>query len=189
MWPPVDGNLEINKTREFNDKTRDFCHFWPFSWATANCVFLGSRTISTALDPPYTVIWKSTKLVNFVISCSFHGLLRTVLGSGDYFNGPWPLVHGNLEVDKTREFCHFWTFSWAIAHCFGSRDDFNGPWPPVHGNLEVDKTREFFISGRFEKTKFTSFVVEFTSFVDFQITVYRGSYAVEIIPRAKNNAL
>ena len=62
-------------------------------------------------------------------------------GSGDNFNGPWHLVHGNLEVDKTREFRHFWPFSWAIAHGFGSGDDFNGPSPPVHSNLEVAKTR------------------------------------------------
>ena len=40
-------------------------------------------TISTALDPRYTVILKSTKLVKFVISGRFHGLWHTVFGSGD----------------------------------------------------------------------------------------------------------
>ena len=30
---------------------------------------------------------------------------------------------------------------------------------------------------------------KFTSFVDFQITVYRGSRAVEIVPKAKNRVL
>ena len=33
-------------------------------------------------DPRYTVIWKSTKLVNFVISGRFHGLQHTVLAPG-----------------------------------------------------------------------------------------------------------
>ena len=32
-------------------------------------------------------------------------------------------------------------------------------------------------------------MTKFTSFGDFQITVYRGSLAVEIVPGAKNNAL
>ena len=52
-------------------------------------------------------------------------------------------VHGNLEVDQTHEFRHFWPFSFAIAHGFGFGDDLNGPWPPVHGNLEFGKTGEF----------------------------------------------
>ena len=46
-------------------------------------LFLAPETISTARDPRYTVIWKSTKLVNFVISGHFHGLSHTVFGSGD----------------------------------------------------------------------------------------------------------
>ena len=33
----------------------------------------------------------------------------------------------NWDVVKTRRFCHFWPFSWAIAHSFfGFGDDFNG---------------------------------------------------------------
>ena len=60
------GNLEV-------DKTREFCHFWPFSWAIAH-VFFAPGTISPARDPWYTVILKSSKLVNFVISVCFHGL-------------------------------------------------------------------------------------------------------------------
>ena len=48
-----------------------------------------------------------------------------------------------MEVVKTREFCHFCPFSWAIAHCFGSGDDFDDLWPSVNGKSEVVKTREF----------------------------------------------
>ena len=39
-----------------------------------SALILASGTISTAQDPRYTGIWKSTKLVNFVISGRFHGL-------------------------------------------------------------------------------------------------------------------
>ena len=39
-----------------------------------SALFLAPGTISTARDPRYTVIWNSTKLVNFVISGRFHGL-------------------------------------------------------------------------------------------------------------------
>ena len=93
-----------------------------------SALFLGPGTISTARDPRYKVIWKSTHFVNFVISGHFHGLERSGLASGMISTARDPLVHGNLEVDKTREFCHFWSFSWATAHCFfGSGDDFNGP--------------------------------------------------------------
>ena len=49
--------------------------------------FFAPGTISTALDPRYAVIWKSTKLMNFVIFFCFHGLY-TGFGSGDDFNGP-----------------------------------------------------------------------------------------------------
>ena len=44
--------------------------------------FLAPGTILAARDPRYTVIWKSTKLVNFVISGRFHGLYHTVLAPG-----------------------------------------------------------------------------------------------------------
>ena len=37
--------------------------------------FLARGTISTARDPRYLVICKSTKLVNFVISGRVHGLV------------------------------------------------------------------------------------------------------------------
>ena len=44
--------------------------------------FLGPGTISTALDPRYTVIWKSTKLVNFIILAVFTGYSTRFLAPG-----------------------------------------------------------------------------------------------------------
>ena len=58
------------------------------------------------------------------------GYSALFFGSGDDFNGPWPPVHSNLEFDKIREFCHFWPFSWAVAHCFCLRGWFRRPVTP-----------------------------------------------------------
>ena len=95
--------------------------------------FLAPVTIYTPRDPRYTVIWKSTKLVNFVISTIFMGYSIRLLAPVTIYTACDPPVQGNLEVDKTREFCHFWPFSWAVSHgfgihtVFGRGDDFNGP--------------------------------------------------------------
>ena len=43
---------------------------------------LAPGTISTARDPRYMVIWKSTKLVNFVISVVFVGYSTRFLAPG-----------------------------------------------------------------------------------------------------------
>ena len=71
-----------------------------------SALFLAPGTISTARDPRYIVISKSTKLVNLVISGR---------------------LHGKLELVKPREFGHFWLFHGLRRTIFGSGNDFNGP--------------------------------------------------------------
>ena len=78
--PPVHGNLEVNKTREFSHSGR----FVGYSTRS----FLDPATISTARDPRYTVNCKSTKLVNFVILAVSWAIAHCFFGSGDDFNGP-----------------------------------------------------------------------------------------------------
>ena len=70
---PIHGNLEV-------DKTREFCHFWPLSWAST--WFLAPGMISTARDPRYTEIWKSTKLVNLSFLAVFLGYSTRFLSLG-----------------------------------------------------------------------------------------------------------
>ena len=41
-----------------------------------------------------------------------------------------PPVQGNFKFEKTREFCHFWPFSWAIAHGFWLPGRFQWPVTP-----------------------------------------------------------
>ena len=55
---------------------------------------LASGMISTAFDPRYAVIWKSTKLVDFIISGRFLGLQRVVFAPGtiSMAHDPWYMV-------------------------------------------------------------------------------------------------
>ena len=40
---------------------------------------------------------------------------------------PLTPVHESSGILKTRDFEHFWPFSWAIVHGFESREDFDAP--------------------------------------------------------------
>ena len=61
--PPVYGNLEVVKIREF-------CHFWPFSWVILHCFFTPG-TISTARVHGNLEVDKTRE---FIIYGCFHGL-------------------------------------------------------------------------------------------------------------------
>ena len=95
--------------------------FWPFSWAIAQSFWL-RRRFQRLVTPRYTKNGTSSKLVDFVNSGRFHGQLHTIFfGSGTISTAH---VHKNWDVVKTRRFCHFWLFSWAIAHSFWFRRRF-----------------------------------------------------------------
>ena len=64
-------------------------------------------TISTARDPRYTIIQKSTKPVKFIISGRFHGLYHTVFGSEDDLTGRDP---GYTVIWKSTKLMNFVIF-------------------------------------------------------------------------------
>ena len=70
-------------------------------------------------DPRYTTLAASSKLVISSISGRFRGLQSTFLGSREDFGAPRPPVHDSSGIVLTRDFKHFWPFSWAIVHGFG----------------------------------------------------------------------
>ena len=81
-------------------------------------------------DPWYTTLTAWTKLVIWGISGRFRGLQSTIFGSREDFDDPWPLVHDSNGMVKTRDFGHFWPFSWAIVHGFWVPGGFRCPVTP-----------------------------------------------------------
>ena len=69
-------------------------------------------------DPRYTTLAASPKLVISGISGRFRGLWSTIFGYRVDFNDMLPPVHDSSGIAKTRDFGHFWPFSWAIVHGF-----------------------------------------------------------------------
>ena len=69
-------------------------------------------------DPRYTTLTASSKLVISGISGRFRGLQSMVFGSREDFDASCPPVHDSRGIVKTRDFGHFWQFSWVIVHGF-----------------------------------------------------------------------
>ena len=54
-------------------------------------------------------------------------------------NDPGPHNTSFIKSYKTRDFGHFWPFSWAIAHRFGVRAEFKRSGTPSHEFNEIVK--------------------------------------------------
>ena len=80
--------------------------------------FSAPAMISTARDPRYTVIWKSTKLVNFLILAVSWAIAHCFFfGSGDDLTARYPRYTVIWKSTKLMNFLIL-TVSWAIAHGF-----------------------------------------------------------------------
>ena len=77
-------------------------------------------------DPWYTTLATSAKLMLSAISAVFVGYNPQFSGPGRILVSCDPryttLASG---IGKTRDFGHFWLFSWVTTHVFGSREDFD----------------------------------------------------------------
>ena len=76
-------------------------------------------------DPRYTTLAASSKLVILSISGRFRGLYNQRFSGPGRVLMPCDPTHDSSGVDKTRDFEHFWPFSWIITHDFRSREDFD----------------------------------------------------------------
>ena len=56
---------------------------------------------------------------------------------------PVPPIHDTSGIIKTRDFGHFWPFSWAIVHGFRVLRGFRCPVAPVHDTSGIVQTRDF----------------------------------------------
>ena len=68
--------------------------------------------------PRYTTLAASAKLVISSISGRFRGLYPMIFGSREDFDALLLPVHDSSGFGKTRDFEHFWPFSWVITHDF-----------------------------------------------------------------------
>ena len=82
--------------------------------------------ISTARDRRYTVIWKSTKLVNLVIYGRIHGYITRFLAPAMISSARDPRDTVIWKLTKLMNFVIL-AVSWAIVHDFWLRGRFNGP--------------------------------------------------------------
>ena len=74
-------------TRKLGRRQNSSIWSFPAVFVGYSTQFFAPETISTAHDLGYMIIGKSSKVVDLVISGRFRGLLHTVFGSGDDFNG------------------------------------------------------------------------------------------------------
>ena len=81
--------------------------------------------ISTARDPRYTEIWKSTKLVNLSFLATFMGYSTWFLAPGMISSARDPRDTVIWKLTKLMNFVIL-AVSWAIVHDFWLRGRFNG---------------------------------------------------------------
>ena len=94
-------------------------------------------------DPLYRTLAASSKLVISSIPGHFRGLQSTVFGSREDFDAPSPPVHDSSGIIKTRDFEHFWPFSWAIVRGLWVPGGFRCPVTPGHDSSSIIKTHDF----------------------------------------------
>ena len=95
-------------------------------------------------DPRYTTQAASAKLMISAISAVF-------VGYNPQFSAPWRILvpcdtrYTTLAsgIGKTRDFGHFWPFSWVTTHSFQVPGGFRWPINPIHDSSDIGKTRDF----------------------------------------------
>jgi hypothetical protein len=120
LWPQAHDSGDIVKTR-------DFVLFWPFFWAITHC-FVVWWWFQWPMSPKTRLWWHRQNSWFRAVLSIFMVYSPLFLVRNCVFNGPWALEHDSGDIVKTRDFGHFWPFSWSIANFFWSGNDFNGLW-------------------------------------------------------------